>query len=435
MTEGRIQQKEAEIKRYASSVYTLFLLRHSKCYTLVSLLGDSRRGACKLEPFPFYLTMKRIYTFTPCSFTADQVYWSRDTGLINRALRRAGVESKCIMPLPWHADDEDREYLLRASQQELHSPAWWRSLKLDWVILYTWADPRYTSIVSAIKRAGIRTFLHMDRGTTLFRPYDPKKNVFSNLYYRFKDMVLNILRNRQMMMADILTMSQPLADVHLKSMCYSSRMQDKIRIFPCPVAAHFVYDGKAKEERVVCVGRWSDDKTDEVKRPEFLRDIAERFVELDQRGILEIYGYCGKSMQDWYAALPDEKKNRISLKGRTPNIELREAYQRAMVSICPSRSEGTHIASAEALNCGASIVTSNRKTLSVLHWYIAMGAGTIAEEDTATAFAKAIHTELERWRSGERDPYRISAHFNQMFHVDKVMSDVFELASPHKPSL
>lgn len=370
---------------------------------------------------------KRIYTFTPRAFVANQVFWSRDTGLINRTLRKAGVESKCIMPLPWYDGDEEKDHLIRASREQLLSAEWWKALNLDWVILYTWADPRYTSIVRAIRRAGIRTLLHMDRGAVLFRAYDPSKCLLANLYYRVKDTVLNMLRNRQMMMVDVLSLSQPLADAHLQSRCYSSRLQNKIRIFPCPVAPHFVYDGTPKAERVVCVGRWSDEEIDEVKRPSFLREVAERFVEQDKRGVFEIYGQCGQSMSDWYGALPDEKKQRIFLKGRTPNHELKEVYCRAMISICPSRSESTHIASAEALNCGASIVTSCRESLTVLHWYISMGAGTVSEADTPEAFARAIHTELDCWRRGERNPERIAAHFNQIFHVDKAMADLFGL--------
>lgn len=370
--------------------------------------------------------MKKIYTFTPMSFPANERFWIRDTGLINCTLRQAGVESKCIMPLPWH-DDDEREYLIRATRQQLTSPAWWRSLQLDWVIIYTWADPRYTDMVRAMKRAGVRIMMHLDRSANLFRPWDPGASVFRNIYFRLKDTALNLLRNRQMMLADVISMAQPVADVHEKSWCYSPRLKDKIHIFPCPVATHFFYDGQPKEERVVCVGRWSDEEVDKVKRPEFLRAVAERFAEQDSRGVFEIYGRCGKGMTDWYAALPEEKKKRILLKGRVSNAELKDVYRRAMIAICPSRSEGTHIASAEAMNCGASIVTSCRKTLVVLHWYISMGAGSISAADTPDAFAEAIHRELEHWRRGERNPQQIAARFNNMFHVDKALHSIFQL--------
>lgn len=372
--------------------------------------------------------MKKIYTFTPKSFAANQGFWCRDTGLINRTLRQIGVESKCIMPLPWHDADGGKEYLIRASRAQLLSAEWWRSLQLDWVVIYTWADPRYTGMVRAIHRAGIRIMLHLDRSANLFRPWDSTKNVIVNLYYRLKDTILNLLRNQQLMLADVVSLSPPVADAHANSWCYSSRLKEKIHVFPCPVATHFVYDGRPKEELVVCVGRWSDEEQDKVKRPEFLREVAERFAEQNERGVFEIYGACGQSMTDWYAALPESKKKRIVLKGRVANETLTEAYQRAMISICPSRSEGTHIASAEALNCGASIVTSCRKTLVVLHWYISMGAGRMSAEDTPESFAEAIHAEMDCWRRGERDPHKIAVKFNELFHVDKALARIFELS-------
>lgn len=367
----------------------------------------------------------KIYTFTPVSFVAPKSFWYRDTGLVCRSLQEMGVESKCVLLLPDHAETVGRESILRASVEQVRSADWWRAQHLDWVVAFTWSDPRYTSMVKAMRRAGIRVLLHLDRSTYLFRPYDPGKSFLVNAFYRLKDTILNILRNRHMMLADAISCSQPLAEACLNSWCFSSKLKEKFRPFPCPVASHFVYDGGGKEDRVVCVGRWRDGAEDAVKRPEFLRAVAERFVEQGEQGIFEIYGACGQTMKDWYAALPPEKKSRIVLKGMVPNSDLVHVYQRAKVSICTSRSEGVHTASAEALNCGASIVTSGRPTLAVLHWYIAMGGGTVSVEDTPESFAEAIHTELNRWCRGERAPEQIAARFNNIFHVDKSLCRIF----------
>ena len=369
--------------------------------------------------------MKRIYTCTPVSFVADSVYWQRDTGLISRNLRCAGIESKCIMALPWHEDDVDAEHLIRVSLKELESPAWWKSQQLEGLVLYSWGLPKYTAVARAAHKAGIKIMLHLDRGVWIIPPWNPAVGWLPNVLRRLKMVFFNVLSNRHLLYVDYISASKPLIDLLRESKLYSSALNSRFREFACPVASHFVYDGTLKEERIVCVGRWSDDSVDEIKRPEFLRKVAECFVELCEHVPFEIYGRYGETMSRWYEALPEPKKARIKLMGPVPNEQLVAIYKRSMVCICPSRSEGTHIASAEALNCGASIVVGPRPQLGVLHWYIDLGDGTIAAEDTPASMAQAIVDELNCWRRGERNPQKIAEAFNGNFHVDKAILRIF----------
>ena len=267
--------------------------------------------------------------------------------------------------------------------------------------------------------------LHLDRGLWLLPPWNPAVSRLSNVFLRLKMVFFNMLSNRHLLYADYISASKPLIDMLKESKLYSSALNSRFREFACPVASHFVYDGTLKEERIVCVGRWSDDPSDEVKRPEFLRKVAERFVELCEHVPFEIYGRYSETMSHWYESLPDSKKTRIKLLGAVPNAQLVAAYRRSMVCICPSRSESTHIASAEALNCGASIVVGPRPQLGVLHWYIDLGDGTIAAEDTPASMAQAIVDELNCWRRGERNPQKIAEAFNGNFHVDKAILRIF----------
>lgn len=368
---------------------------------------------------------KRIYTCTPVAFSGKGGFWSRDTGLICRSLQKAGVESKCIMPLPWYGDEENKESLIRVSMAELESPEWWKSLQLDGLVLYSWALPKYTKIARAVHKAGINVMLHMDRGLCLLPEWDSSQGWLKNMAKRLKMVVFNLLCARHMKYVDYISGSLPLIEMLKKSRMYPGSLNERFRAFATPVAPHFVYNGVPKEERVVCVGRWSDDKVDEIKRPEFLRAVAERFVEITETVPFVIFGRYGEAMRAWYAALPEAKKARIKLMGAVPNEQLVEAYQRSMVTICPSRSEGTHIASAEAMNCGASIVVGPQPQLGVLHWYISQGAGTIAAKNEPDSFAHAIADELDRWRRGERNPQRIAAAFNESFHADKAVLRVF----------
>ena len=86
---------------------------------------------------------RKIYCCTPVAFIADEsTFFIRDTGLVSRSMRNDGAESKVIMPLPYYEEDL-RDEILRTEYKNLESAAWWRSLQLDAVILYSWAYPRY----------------------------------------------------------------------------------------------------------------------------------------------------------------------------------------------------------------------------------------------------------------------------------------------------
>ncbi|MBR5774692.1 MAG: hypothetical protein IKY42_00320, partial [Bacteroidaceae bacterium] len=104
---------------------------------------------------------KKIYCCTHVSFAANEHFFIRDTGLISRTLQSMGIESKCIMPLPYH-DSDQREGIIRTEYKNLKSVSWWKSLGIDAVVLYSWGAPKYTLIARAIHKAGIKLVLHLD---------------------------------------------------------------------------------------------------------------------------------------------------------------------------------------------------------------------------------------------------------------------------------
>lgn len=329
------------------------------------------------------------------------------------------------MPLPWHDDDCRCDMVVRATMAELESPAWWKALGIDGLVLYSWAAPKYTKVVRAAHRAGITVLIHLDRDPVLFPAPGVPMGKLAGLFRLVKMAAFHMLSGRHMLYADYLTASYPVIESLKRSWLYPRSLRSKFRQFPCPVAAHFSYDGTPKENLVVCVGRWSDDPVDEVKRPGFLREIAEQLVDLNKELRFEIYGRCGESMTKWHEQLREEKKERIKLMGAVPNNALVQAYCRAKVSVCPSLSEGTHIASAEALSCGVSIVMGPQPRLGTLHSYTRIGAGSIALENMPASYAQAIVQEMAAWDRGERNPDRIAAAAKTVFGAGKAILRIF----------
>lgn len=360
---------------------------------------------------------RKIFCCTPVAFHANAGFWIRDTGLISTSLREMGVESKCIMPLPHYDDDEHTEHLIRTEYSHLSSVSWWRSLGIDAVILYSWGAPRYTLIARAIRKAGIKLIVHLDM------PGVFQGEASGTLWGCLNNIRINIMRRIHLHYAHVFSASKPLIDNMRLSWYYGRSIADKAYEFPTPVASHFCMASEKKEYLVTCVGRWSDNEVDAVKRPEFCIKTAQALVKLDPDVVVEIYGPVGRTMVQIHETT-SVGKERILLKGGITNRDLPSVYRRAMVNYCPSRSEGTHISSAEALSCGCSIAVTPRRQLSLIHWYTSKNSGTISEEDTPDSLAKAISSELYAWKNGMRDAVQIAETWSPSFAVNLAVQNM-----------
>lgn len=368
---------------------------------------------------------KRIFTCTPVAFHGDARFFTRDTGLICMNLRKLGAESKAVMPLPFHEDDI-REDIIRVPMEQLKSADWWCSLNLDGVVLYSWGAPRYTAIARAIKKAGIKLVIHLDSNGDFFdEAWTPRPPFLQRCKNIVIHAAIDFLRARHLKLADVITMSPPVAEMLRHRLFYGAAVADKAVMMPTPVAPHFAYDGRPKQRKVVCVGRWCAE--DEIKDPGLMMQTSQLLVQKDSSVLVEIYGRYGEPVAAWHAALPEELRTRILLKGFTPSAALKDVYCDAMVSFCTSKREGTHIASAEALCCGCAVVIPARPSLSLPQWYASKDSGTVAKEDTPESLAQAVLAELHEWNGLHRSPHAIAAAWQPFFHADKVMARIFGL--------
>lgn len=365
------------------------------------------------------MSFKKVYCCTPVAFPADEHYFIRDTGLICRNLLAMGIESKCIMPLPYH-DKDQREHLIRTEYSNLESPEWWKSLAIDALVLYSWGAPRYRRVARAVRKAGITSLIHLDMSSNLHTTRN------GTIIGWLRDMAVNILRARHLSYAHVVTASAPTIEAMRNSIYYGKRILSKTYDFPTPVAPHFCVSSEEKEYKVVCVGRWSDGENDEVKRPEFCIRTAQELVKIDPDVRVEIYGRTGKIIEGIYEST-EIGKERIALKGYISNQDLPTVYQRSLVSYCTSKSEGTHISSAEALCCGCSIAVTPRPRLNIVQWYTSKESGTVSSADTPESLAKAIFDELQAWKEGRRSSSQIANAWQQSFHVNKALKKIFNL--------
>lgn len=369
--------------------------------------------------------MRKIYTCTPISFHADERFWIRDTGLICDHLRFMGVESKCVLCLPNHDNDVRTEHVLRVTPRELRSVSWWKQQQLDGVVLYSWALPQFLLIARAVHSAGIPFSIHWDGGGDLLPR--PNSAWCKRIYTGIKFRIMDYLRAKHLSYANHVTIAPSVCRfLCARSVYQRAHLAEKAVASPCPVSREFNYEGREKENLIIAIGRWDDEKQ---KRARFLMQTLQRYYQANHGNTAtEIYGTITPELQAWHAGMPTAVRELISLKGYLANAMLKDVYQRARIICCTSSHESSHIVSAEALCCGCSVVVTNLpKTLSVLHWYTTRQSGRISEQDTPESLAQALLDENKAWASGERNPESISSYWKQHFHADKVYAGIFNL--------
>ena len=329
----------------------------------------------------------RVLTCTPVAFRGDHTFFARESGLLSRGLRMAGIYSFAVMPLP--AQDGDEEGLIRASVEQLQDASWWRSHSADAVVFYSWAMPEYAPVSRAIKASGAKLLLYLD-ASGLWNPWSDGKDWF-RAYWIFNTrthgrlwgptrFLLGALRQsipatlakprlEHMALADVIGTGSPGALARTKRYAETfgfGHITDRMVLSPPPIPVHFRYESEQKKKRVICVARWL--KPDRAqKNPAMLLASLVLF----------------------------------------------------------------HLASFEAACCGCSIVALDSPDLPALQW-LAASDGTLAHEAKPESFATALLAEAAKWENGHRSAKDISHRWSSELHADKAAARVLrQLALAH----
>jgi glycosyltransferase involved in cell wall biosynthesis len=370
----------------------------------------------------------RVLTCTPVAFRGDHTFFARESGLLSRGLRMAGIDSFAVMPLP--AQDGDEEGLIRASVEQLQDASWWRSHSADAVVFYSWAMPEYAPISRAIKTSGAKLLLYLD-ASGLWNPWSDGKDWF-RAYWIFNTrthgrlwgptrFLLGTLRQsipatlakprlEHMALADVIGTGSPGALARTKRYAETfgfDHITDRMVLSPPPIPVHFRYDGEQKKKRVICVARWL--KPDWAQKdPAMLLASLAFFMNRrpDYEAVIVGRGASDLRQAKFYPHELDHLP--ITFIDAIPNAELTTLYKESRISFCSSCYESFHLASFEAACCGCSIVALDSDDVPALQW-LAETDGSLAVNESPGAFAKALLQEAAGWDSGKRDPKQIAS--------------------------
>lgn len=373
---------------------------------------------------------KKWFTCTPKRFPGDHTFFARDSGLLCKGFQEIGVECKAIMPGPDMPNDQTED-LIRTDYANLEDPEWWRTLGGDGVVFYGWGSGKYVRIVKAIKLAGLKLVSHLDTAGmlgVLNGFFDFSKTLWTvskgeasgtlTTYTRFAARLaygttVGLIKNdftraRHLKQADWIGAITPIALERIQKVCRTyggEALAEKVKLIPHPNSLFMRYDPRVpKEPLVVATGRWDDDR---VKGTDLLMATVAALVAKSPDTKVEIFGTIPPFMEDWHRGLPQTMGERIHLLGVVRNEILAMALQRASISLCTSLRESYHIASAEALCCGCSIVGPDVSEIPSMKWFTEPNSGRLAARN-AEAMTQALLEELQAWHDGARDANGIS---------------------------
>lgn len=387
----------------------------------------------------------RIYTCTPVAFGGGPDFFERDSGLLCRGFQQLGIESRAVMPGDRQREDQDD--LIRTDYANLESVEWWKSHKLEALVLYAWGSPRYRLVAKAIHEAGIFLILNQDNGgfvsplagligwlrdqwnlagsAVVFL-----KQVLKGLTYGL--LITDPLRAQHLRYGDVIACVSPAAAECYAKLCFyyaSSSLVKKIVVIPHAVAERFQYAGEGKRKQVACVGRW-DDRIQ--KRPGMLMEVVEALLDRDADVSIVIAGVAIAEMHAWHQRLPLGQSERVTIKGKMSRDELVDLFQQSQVFYSPSAYESFGIAAAESLCCGCSVVASKSVSMSAFEWFVSEKSGCLAFANQVPEHVAAIQSELQAWDCGERDANLIAQRWSPRLLSSRVAQEVISTIDSRK---
>jgi glycosyltransferase involved in cell wall biosynthesis len=240
---------------------------------------------------------------------------------------------------------------------------------------------------------------------------------------------MDLPRIRHLEMADAISAVSPGAlDLMVRHLRAYGRgdLAERIHLLPHPVSRQFHYDGRPKENQVVSVGRWT--RRDRwQKDPSLLIKSLSVFLKKRTDYQALVIGPYDDLMGRELGRVPMDIRTRIILTGGIANEAITDLLRRSRISLCTSFHESFHIASAEALCSGMSVVAPRAPSLTSFPFFTANGCGELAKAATAGSLSEAMKREAVRWDSGERDPNHISGLWTSLVHAPKVATLVVEV--------
>jgi hypothetical protein len=375
--------------------------------------------------------MSRWLSVILLEYNNRDAFLDRDAGLFAEGLRQNGVSATFVAIGDASAQKEPG--VLLATLDEMERTEWWAGQGIEGALVYSWAQPQFTKVVTAARASGIKLVLILDTDGYV-APQVSWRLYFRNEYYRNKERgrffpligttaktLFNALPARHRPILDHLECADLLAVPSAMAVKRYARYLEwlgrpdlarRVAPVPYPVSGQMVYDASIpKEPIIVAVGGWHRLQ----KNAPLLVTALGDALAASPLWKAEIIGTGEDRLLKLVSGLPKQARGRIKICGPVPNDQLPRILRRCRISLCTSYHESFHLATAEALCCGCSFVGDGR--ISSMASFASMeGSGTISPDLSKDNLVKALRREMELWDGGQRDPVKIGRTWTGLVH-------------------
>lgn len=369
-------------------------------------------------------------------FTDTEI--NKDPGIITDYLKKNNIATKIFSQFASNAV-MSRYQVGIINNQTRNTVKYWKQANINVLIIYSWLSLRYSKMILAAKKAGLKIILKLDSDGYLIKPFKPsylrtvgKNNSLKELIKFFlriiqwKVFTKIVSKNRlhQLAVSDAAIIESPMALKNIyQSLSYCDRdeMSPKIYFIPDPIHPNILSDLSNisnKKNTIICIGRWDDKQ----KNKQALIKTLKQFNYKDWK--ITIIGRGSNKIKEKLSKHQDDIK--ISAYEFVNHKKINHYLKESKIFFAPSNYESFNIAAAEALCCGCSLVGS---PLPSFNYFIKNGfSGTLTKDFKIESFIKALQEDIKKWDNNVYQPSEISRYWQKELDADKIAKQIIDLA-------
>lgn len=393
--------------------------------------------------------LRHIAVAIPLPYSREGDFWGRDAGLLVRGFREIGCRAT-LVALHGSREIQEKEGLetdglLLATKQEMETASWWKALAPDGVVLFGWALHHFEKIRRAAAAATPCLAERMDTDGMRSPLLDPARFFYLSWARSMDHFDAQNRLSWKALPAGIRAAAwtayslgafpfqganaAKIASQIPVLLVESNPALEKIRrwlgfyghsggnLHFCPPSVDVSNLPKAsgtkkKPERIVAVGRWGSFQ----KNFPLTWQVASRFVSEQKDYEFHFVGELPRHTS---------KANGIVLHGKKSRGETGHLLSTARILFAASRYESFHLAAAEALCCGCSVVLP--RDIPTAQWFASHQSGISVPAPNAQTLTNALIAEAGEWKAGHRAPEAISAHWRQILHPRTQAAAILDL--------